>query len=109
MIPETMSRQERFEAVVCGLVPSGEALARAPEIVLAARPWGLVEVVDRTEDPPGGRGVLAERTRTALRAVVGGGGRAFLFAHRRAPALRCVRCRTLRLCPSSVFPFRGPG
>jgi len=94
------SRVERFEAVVCGLVPSGEALARGPEVVIAARPWGLVEVVDRTEDPPGGRGVLAERTRAALRAVIRSGGRAFLFAHRRAPALRCVRCRALRLCPS---------
>jgi primosomal protein N' (replication factor Y) len=89
---------ERFGLVVCGLVPSGEALARGPDVVVAAKPWGLVEIVDRTEDPPGGRGVLAERTRAALRSVVGRGGRAFLFAHRRAPALRCVRCRTLRTC-----------
>lgn len=91
---------ERFCLVNCSFVPSGEALARGPEVVVAARPWGLVEVVDRTEDPPGGRGVLAERTRAALRTVVGRGGKAFLFAHRRAPALRCVRCRTLRVCPS---------
>jgi primosomal protein N' (replication factor Y) len=91
---------ERFCMVACSPVPSGETLARGPEVEVAAKPWGLVEVVDRTEDPPGGRGVLAERTRAALRAVVGKGGKAFLFAHRRSPALRCVRCRTLRVCPS---------
>ncbi len=90
---------ERFSLVLAGSVPTAEALHRAPSVVPAAgRLWGLVEVVDRTEEPPGG-GVLTERVRRALGVVAGRGGRVFLFCDRRAPAMRCIACRTLRICP----------
>jgi primosomal protein N' (replication factor Y) len=90
---------EKFSLVLVGAVPTAEALHRAPVLVRSpGRPWGLIEVVDRTEEPPGG-GVLTERVRRALASVLQRGGRIFLFTDRRAPAMRCVRCRTLRVCP----------
>ncbi len=90
---------ERFPLVLTGPVPTSEALGAGATVDgSSGRAWGLVEVVDRTEDPPGG-GVITERARAALHAVVGGGGRAFVFTDRRAPAVRCIRCRTLRSCP----------
>jgi len=93
------SAVERFPLVLCGAVPTTEALHRAPALLrLGGRPWGLVEVVDRSVEPPGGR-LIGERGRQALRAVVAGGGRAFVLAETRAPAQRCVACRTLRACP----------
>jgi len=90
---------ERFSLVLAGAVPTGEALHRAPVVVSSpGRPWGLVEIVDRTEEPPGG-GVLTERVRRALGGVLQRRGRAFVFTDRRAPAMRCVGCRALRVCP----------
>ena len=89
----------RWPLVLCGPVPASEAVGRGAAIVQAApRPWGLVEVVDRTEDPPGA-GVLGSRVRAALHAVTGAGRRAFVFTDRRSPAVRCVGCRRLRVCP----------
>ncbi len=89
---------ERFSLVLCGPVPTAEVVGRGATVVATGpRPWGLIEVVDRTGDPPG-RGVIAERTRAALHAVVRAGGRAFVFTERRARAMRCVACRRLRVC-----------
>ncbi len=88
--------------VVAGPTPSLEALAWGPEIIRPSRrAWTHVEIVDRREDPPGG-GVVASRSMAAIRAVAKRGGRVFVFAHRRgySAAARCVRCRTLRRCPS---------
>jgi primosomal protein N' (replication factor Y) len=100
---------ERFPLVLCGAVPTTEALHRAPALLrLGGRAWGLVEVADRSAEPPGG-GLIGERGRQALRAVVAGGGRAFLLAATRAPALRCVGCRTLRLCPQCGARPDGAG
>lgn len=103
------SAVERFPLVLCGAVPTTEALHRAPALLrLGRRAWGLVEVVDRSVEPPGG-GLIGERCRQALRAVLSGGGRAFLLAATRAPALRCVGCRTLRLCPQCGARPDGAG
>lgn len=98
----TRSRIEGFTLVFFGPTPSLEALAAGPSVTrLPGRPWPLVEVVDRSEEPPGS-GLLAERTVAALRAVVDRGGRALLFSHRRAAdaSLRCTSCRRVRLCAS---------
>ena len=93
------SAVERFPLVLCGAVPTTEALHRAPAFSrVGGRLWGLVEVADRGEEPPGG-GLIGRRARRALQAVAGAGGRAFLLADRRVPALRCVGCRALRVCP----------
>lgn len=92
------SAVERFPLVLCGAVPTTEALHRAPGLArVGGRLWGLVEVADRTEEPPGG-GLIGQRARRALQAVAGAGGRAFLLAEGRVPALRCVGCRSLRVC-----------
>jgi len=104
------SAVERFPLVLCGPVPTGEALGRSPLVVrrTAGRVWGLVEIVDRRKDPPG-RGLISDRSRKALHATVRKGGRALIFTSRRAPATRCVRCRTLRVCPEcGAKPDRGP-
>lgn len=93
---------EEVAAVFAGPTPSLELLAARPDVRRApGRPWGAVEVVDRGEDPDGGR-LLTERARRALAAVTARGGSSFLFAHRRgySAAARCVRCGTVRTCPS---------
>jgi len=99
---------ERFSLVICGPVPTSEALGRGGVVVRERRrAWGLIDVVDRTEEPPG-RGVVAGRTRAALRSVVNDGGRALVFTDRRVAAMRCVRCRDLRVCPAcGARPDRG--
>ena len=92
---------EGLQLVGLGRVPTIESLHERPEMVRApGRLWGPVQVVDRTEDPPG-QGLLAERVRAAIAGTASRGGRVFLFTHRRgyAPAARCVKCRLLRSCP----------
>ena len=92
---------EELQLVGIGRVPTVESVHEHPEVVRTpGRLWGPVQVVDRTEDPPG-QGLLAERVRAAIAGTVGRGGRVFLFTHRRgyAPAARCVKCRLLRSCP----------
>ncbi len=93
---------ERFGLVVAATVPTVETIGIGPDVAAApGRHWPLVEVADRTEEPPGG-GFLLERTRLALRGLVNRGGTALVFTHRRgyAPAFRCIRCRTIRRCPA---------
>jgi primosomal protein N' (replication factor Y) len=103
------SAVERFPLVLCGAVPTTEALHRAPAISRAGgRLWGLVEVADRSEEPPGG-GLIGDRARRALRAATGAGGRAFILAERRVPSVRCVACRSLRLCPRCGSRPEGGG
>jgi primosomal protein N' (replication factor Y) len=96
----TRSRLEGFSLVFIGPTPSLEILAAGPEIVrLGNRAWPLVEVVDRRQDPPGS-GFLADRTVSAIRAMVSAGRRTFVFTHRRAgdSSMRCLTCRRLRVC-----------
>jgi primosomal protein N' (replication factor Y) len=90
---------ERFSVVLAGLVPTAEALARATEVTGTGRRWGLVEVVDRRNDPPGA-GLFADRTAAAVRAAHAEGRRVLVFTDRRVTTMRCVSCRTIRRCPS---------
>jgi primosomal protein N' (replication factor Y) len=93
---------ERFGLVLAGSVPTTEVVASGIPVIRLAktRSWPLVEVVDRNEEPPGS-GFVATRSMAALRVVADGGGRAFVFTHRRgyAPAFRCTQCRLVRACP----------
>lgn len=95
----TRSRIEGFGLVFVGPTPSVELIAAGAEIIQPQRPWGLVEVVDRRDDPPGSD-FLSERALSALRSVAARGERAFVFTHMRAgdASTRCVACRAIRLC-----------
>jgi primosomal protein N' (replication factor Y) (superfamily II helicase) len=96
----TRSRLEGFNLVFYGPTPSVELLAAGAEVVRDGnRAWPLVEVVDRSEEPPG-TGFLSDRTVAAISATVRKGDRVFVFTHRRvgAGSMRCTRCRTLRAC-----------
>ncbi len=101
---------ERSTAVFLGAVPALETLARGAGVSEpAGRVWPLVEILDRREDPPGGR-VISTRGIQAIAQTVKRSGRVFVFVSRRgyAPAFRCVRCRTLRRCPEcGAGPDRG--
>ncbi len=91
---------EGFATVFLGPTPSVEVLAAGAEVTRTDnRAWGLVEVVDRSEDAPGS-GFISERVLSALRGSVEAGRRAFVYTHRRigAASMRCTRCRTVRQC-----------
>ena len=65
------SAVERFPLVLCGAVPTGEALGARPRIERQGGGpdlWGLVEVVDRRDDPPG-RGLIGDTARRAMPAT----------------------------------------
>jgi len=99
-VVQARSRVERFNLVHVGRVPTTEVLAAGVTMMSqAARLWPLVEVIDRTEEPPGG-GVVTQRARRAVAGAVRRGLRVFVFTHRHgyAPASRCVSCRLLRTC-----------
>ena len=92
---------ESLQLVLIGRIPSVDTLHEGTAVTrVPGRLWAPVEVVDRTEDPPGG-GILAERVRVAIASTLRRGGRVLVFTHRRgyAPAARCVGCRQLRSCP----------
>ncbi|MFO7547266.1 MAG: hypothetical protein R6X29_00125 [Acidimicrobiia bacterium] len=99
--------------VFVGPTPTVEALAMGPDVLPPRdrlRCWPLVEVVDRSEEPPSA-GVVGERARTAIRTAAGRRYRVFVFSHRHgyAPAHRCVACRTVRRCEScGSRPDPGP-
>lgn len=95
------SAAERLQLVLVGRVPAVQTLHEGTDVVrVPGRLWAPVEVVDRTEAPPG-EGVVTARVRTAVAGVRRRGGRVFAFTHRRgyAPASRCTQCRLLRTCP----------
>lgn len=98
------ARLERFRLLFIGRMPTTDVLGAGTRVVRAAgrrRLWQLVEIVDRTEEPPGS-GVLTGRVGAALRGAAARGERAFLFSHRHgyAPAFACASCGTLRRCPA---------
>lgn len=91
---------ERFQLVFVGAVPTLEAVAAGVETIdPPGRVWPLVEMVDRTEDPPGS-GFVTGRARHALSLALRQEKRVFVLVNRRgyAPAFRCVRCRAVRRC-----------
>lgn len=91
---------ERFGLLFLGPVPTTEVLAAGVTLDRPdGRVWPLVEVVDRSEEPPGS-GLVMDRTRAAIGAVVRSGGRGFVLVSRRgyAGAFRCVGCRQVRRC-----------
>ncbi len=96
------SKREPLLTVFAGPTPSAELMGVGPDVrrLGSGRLWPLVEVVDRRDDPPGGR-LLGETARQAIRAVAPSGS-VFVYAHRRgySAASRCVRCRALRVCAS---------
>ncbi len=92
---------ERFVLVFAGPVPTVETLAAGVELhETGGRVWPLVEIADRSEEPPGS-GVVLQTTLRAVRATLARGERSFVFVPRRgdAAAFRCVRCGELRRCP----------
>lgn len=112
-VREIMRRRaqlERRAATFVGPTPTLETLAAGALVrgpVGRNRVWPLVEIVKRDADH---RGFLTPTALAALKAVTRGGGSSFVFCHRRgyAPAVRCVRCRTVRQCPScGARPDRG--
>lgn len=101
----TRSRVEGFNLVFLGPTPGVELLASGAEIVrIGNRAWPLVEVVDRSEEGPGG-GYLSPRTVAAISATADAGRPVFVFTHRRAgrASTRCARCRRLRVCERCGF------
>jgi primosomal protein N' len=92
----TRARSEGFGLVFVGPTPSLEILARGATVSrFRGRPWGLVEIVDRNEDPPGS-GQLSDRVLTALRAVVGRGGDCFVFTPWRGEGTDAVPDRIVK-------------
>jgi primosomal protein N' len=96
----TRSRIEGFNLVFFGPTPGVELLAGGAEVVsVGQRAWPLVEVIDRSDEPPGS-GFVSGRVMAALKATAEGGKRAFVFTHRRIgqASTRCASCRALRSC-----------
>lgn len=99
-VMRTRSRVEGFNLVFLGPTPSVELLAAGAEVVrVGNRAWPLVEVVDRSGDPPGS-GYLSERVVAAIAGRARAAGNVFVFTHRRAThsSIRCASCRALRVC-----------
>lgn len=95
------SRIEGFNLVFYGPTPSVELLSAGAEITHHGnRAWSLVEIVDRSADPPGS-GYLSDRAIAAIAGTTKSDGRVFVFTHRRAgySSMRCTGCRNLRTCP----------
>ena len=102
-VRETVRARSLLEGVIpvfLGPTPSVETLSGGSEVrKVGGRAWGLVEVVDRSDEPPGS-GFLSDRVKAALRATATQGERCFVFTHRRsgAASMRCVSCRAIRSC-----------
>ncbi len=103
-------KTEGARAVFVGPTPSVELVGEGAELRAGeGRVWPPVEMVDRSDETPGGS-LITDRAVMAIRSTVKGGGNAFVFTHRRgyAAATRCVRCGTLRRC-SRCGTRPGPG
>ncbi|MPZ51566.1 MAG: hypothetical protein GEU79_02335 [Acidimicrobiia bacterium] len=97
-------------AVFVGPTPSVELAGADAELqVREGRVWPPVEIIDRSEEAPGGP-LITERAQISIRRVLAREGRVLVFTHRRgyAAATRCVACGTLRRCPS-CGSRPGPG
>ena len=81
-------------------VPTLESLHLGAQVVIpAGREWSAIEVVDRTEEPPGSS-LLTNRVRHAVVNAVAAGQKVFVLVTARgyAPAFRCLACSELRVC-----------
>ncbi len=101
---------ERFGLVFAGHVPTLELFASGVHYSGGeTRSWPLVEVIDRTQEPPSS-GLIAQGTRAAISGAIARHDSAFVFVSRRgyAPATRCTSCGDLRRCPHcGSNPGRG--
>jgi primosomal protein N' len=104
----TRSMTEGINTAFLGPTPSLELLAAGAAVVRVGRPWGLVEVVDRSGEPRG-RGMLSERVVAALRATTAKGEPCFVLTGQRGVE-RVVAELESRLGPgrASAAPGRGP-
>jgi primosomal protein N' (replication factor Y) len=94
------ARQEGFSLTFIGPVPTLETLALDPVLEApSGRQWPLVEVIDRSHEPPS-RTVVLERTMAAISAAVRRDEKVFVLVPSRgyAPAFRCIACSELRRC-----------
>ncbi len=94
------ARAEGFDLAFVGPVPTLETIATGATVVAPpARQWPLVEVVDRSHEPPS-RTVVLERTSGAISAAVRRREDVFVLVPSRgyAPAFRCIACGELRRC-----------
>jgi primosomal protein N' (replication factor Y) len=85
-----------------GPVPTLELLAAGVDVIgQSGRAWAAVDVIDRTEEPPGSP-MIASKTRAAINRAVKDDNRVFVLVTARgyAPAFRCRSCAALRRCPS---------
>ncbi|KAA3635942.1 MAG: hypothetical protein DWP92_10270 [Armatimonadetes bacterium] len=93
---------ERAALAFVGPVPTLEAISFGVQVDRpAGRWWPVVEVSDRSEDPPG-PALLTQRTRQALSIMVGSRTPSFVLVGARgyAPAFLCTQCSAVRLCRS---------
>lgn len=91
---------ESFSVVFHGPVPTLETIVHGTRVETGpGRQWPVVEVVDRSDDPPGG-GMLTERSKAAIRRTTAARERTFVLVSSRgyAPAFRCVACGEVRRC-----------
>lgn len=97
---EARTELEGVRLLTTGTVPSTEVVGAGSVLRPSSeRPWGTVEIADRSLEPPG-RGVLGERMKAGLYWAVREQKSVAVFTHRRgfAPAFRCVACGELRVC-----------
>lgn len=83
-----------------GPVPTLEAIALGARVARPqGREWPLVEVSNRSEDPPG-PALITERTRRALLGMVRSRTPSFVLVGARgyAPAFLCTQCSAVRRC-----------
>ena len=85
-VRDVVRRRSLFERAPCvffGPTPSVEVLATGAEVASTpGRPWPLVEVVDRSDEPPGSE-LLSDRVIAALRAMSTSGERSFVLTTRK--------------------------
>ena len=93
------SRGDRTTTFV-GPLPTLEVISAGVKVhEPPGRRWPVVEVVDRTEEPPGSP-LITGTARTAINGAVRDGKRVFVLVTARgyAPAFRCRSCAQLRRC-----------
>lgn len=94
------AKVESFDVAFLSPVPTLESVVLNPLVQAEpGRQWPLVEIMDRSHEPPS-RTVLLERTSAAISATVRRRETVFVLVPTRgyAPAFRCISCGELRRC-----------